>query len=94
MVDLMYNRVKQSDLLPFWVKNQNLSLSAFAEKYRSTFGVETTDASIRVRLYSVRKRALAAGFEPPKVPKSERRRGRPSASEIDQKTFSQFLKKK
>ena len=58
----MSNRVKQSDLLPFWVKHQNLSLSAFAEKYRSTFGVETTDASIRVRLYSVRKRAIEAGL--------------------------------
>ena len=90
----MSNRVKQQDLLPFWVKNQNLSLPDFAAKYRSTFGVETTDASIRVRLYSVRKRAIEAGFEPPKVPKSDRRRGRPSASEIDENTFSQFLKKK
>tara|TARA_Y100000817_G_scaffold117193_1_gene91904 strand:- start:851 stop:1123 length:273 start_codon:yes stop_codon:yes gene_type:complete len=89
----MSNRVKQEDLLPFWVKNQKLSLPAFAEKYRSTFGVETTDASIRVRLYSVRKRALAAGFEPPNVPKSDRKRGRPSASQIDENTFSKFLKK-
>jgi hypothetical protein len=90
----MAQRVAQDLFLPFWIENEDLSLDEFGSKFRQHFGVQTTNASIRVRMYSVRKRALAAGFEPPRVPTSERRRGRPSAQQIDDETFSKHLKRK